>query len=137
MHAHANANTRFHIDLDWWKGHGRDLRSHLVEILGSDPDGQASAGATLDYVDPVTAEVRQLDALWVKVLNERAGRADYILPTLPVLAAVFRALVESTNTPLSVAELHRRIGRGTPETLLRVLGTARSTYGIVPVADGH
>lgn len=138
MHAHANANTRFHIDLDWWKGQSRDLGTHLLEILGGEEAAQGTAqGATLDFIDPVTAEVRQLDALWVRVLNERAGKPDYIVPTLPVMAAIFRALVESTNMPMSVTELHRRIGRGSPEMLLRVLGTARDTYGIFPVADAH
>jgi len=135
MHARVDINTPFHIDLAWWSLRGRSLRRFLAEILNEEEADLAPA-APLDYIDPQTAEVFQLDPLWVKVLSTKARRSDYITPTTPLTNAVLRAFIESVNQPLTSVDLYRRLNRSTPETILRVLRTARTEYGIVPVADG-
>lgn len=134
MYAHADVNTPFHIDLSWWDQRGRNLGRFLSEILGEE-DAAGPDDAPLDYIDPVTAEVHQLDARWARVLTEHAHRPDYITPTTPLTNAVLRALIENLNRPMSVTQMHRRINRGDPKMLLRLMKTARVQYGIVPVSD--
>jgi len=131
----ATTETPFHIDLQWWATHGRNLGRFLAEIVGDAGDGPA-ADVPLDFIHPRTAEVRQIDPLWVRVLTERAYQPDYITPSTPLTNALLRALVENVNEPMTAVELHRRLNRSNPQTLLRVLKTARTAYGIVPVEDG-
>jgi hypothetical protein len=133
MHARVDVNTPFHIDLAWWSQRGRSLRRFLAEMLDEEEADLAPA-APLDYIDPQTAEVYQLDPLWVQVLSTRSRRPDYITPTTPLTNAVLRAFIESVNQPLTAVDLCRRLGRSSPETILRVLRTARTEYGIVPTA---
>lgn len=134
MHMIANVNTPFHIDLQWWVDHGRNLGRFLAEIVGADSDARGS-DTPLDFIHPKTGEVRLVDPLWVRVLTERAYQPDYITPSTPLTNALLRALLENVNEPMTATELHKRLNRSNPETLLRVLKAARVAYGIVP-ADG-
>ena len=130
----ATVETPFHIDLQWWAARDRNLGRFLAEIVGAEHDAPAS-GAPLDFIHPRTGEVRQIDPLWVRVLTERAYRPDYITPSTPLPNALLRALVETVNEPMTAVELHRRLNRSNPQTLLRVLKTARTAYGITPAED--
>jgi len=49
--------------------------------------------------------------------------------------AIFRVLIANGNTPLSAVEIHERIGRSDPQTLLRILRAhqMRARYGIKPI----
>jgi hypothetical protein len=135
MHALADTKTPFHIDLDWWRRHERNLGRFLSEILGEDePD--LPTDSAIDYIDPHTAEVQQLDPLWVKVLVQRAHQPDYITSATPLTSAVLRAFIENRNQPMTPIQLHKRINRTSPETVLRVLKTAQLRYGIFPVEEG-
>lgn len=135
MPRRLSTDTSFHIDFAWWERQGRNLRSHLVEMLDDDTAANAVGDQPLDYIDPVTAEVLQLDPVWTTVLVRRAHRPDYITPSTPVVTAVLRALIENVNRPMTIVELQRRINRGTPESLLRVMPSARAAYGIVPATE--
>jgi hypothetical protein len=132
MYATASIDTPFHIDLNWWQKRGRNLGRFLAEMLDN-PDKATTGDEALDYIHPETAEVFQLDPLWVQVLVHRAHKPDYITSATPLTNAVLRALVENLNRPMTATELYRRINRTSPEVLLRVLRTARTQYGIVPV----
>ena len=88
-------------------------------------------GTLLDYIDPATAEVYQLEPLWTQVLLTRAYQPDFIADSTPLTNAIFRALIENVNRPMSAADLQHRLGRSTPEMVLSVLRTARLEYGIV------
>jgi hypothetical protein len=126
----ADTATPFHIDLEWWAHSGRNLRRFLATIL-EDDDAALTEPVALDYIDRETAEVFQIDSLWARVLVERAQRPDYITSATPLTNAVLRALVENLNRPMTPVQLHRRVSRSSPEAILRVLATARTTYGIV------
>jgi hypothetical protein len=128
-----DTHTPFHIDLAWWASRGRSLRRFLAEILGENEVQPTSE--TIDYIDPDTAEVFAVDSLWARVLTEKAHRPDYITSATPLTNAVLRALIENLNRPMTPIELHRRINRTNPEAILRVMSTARVTYGIVPAAE--
>jgi hypothetical protein len=131
----TDIQTPFHIDFDWWAAQGRNVRRFLIEILGDDEEVPMAEGP-MDYIDPDTAEVYELDPLMAKVLIERANRPDYITSATPLTNAVLRALIENLNRPMTPVDMHRRINRTSPEAILRVLHTARLTYGIVPTG-GH
>jgi hypothetical protein len=133
MHSSTDVNTPFHIDFEWWESSGRNFNRFLAEILESDDGAISDHQETLDYIDPATAEVHQLSALWTQVLTERASKPDYITSSTPMTNALLRALIENRNKPMTAAEMQRRISRGNPKALLRVLRTARLQYGIVPV----
>jgi hypothetical protein len=126
----ADTTTPFHIDLEWWAQTGRNLRRFLATIL-EDDDAALVEPVALDYIDRETAEVSMIDSLWVRVLVERAQRPDYITSATPLTNAILRALVENLNRPMTPVQLHRRVSRSSPEAILRVLSTARTTYGIV------
>jgi len=132
-------DTPFHINFKWWEQHGRNLGRLLAEILGEDEEGAADATEAtgpVDYIDPETGEVFGMNPLWVQVLIQRAHKPGYISPSTPLTSAVVRALVENMNRPMSARDLHRRINRSNPQTLLRVLRTARAQYGVSPLLDG-
>lgn len=130
----TDIHTPFHIDLDWWASRDRNLRRFLAAIL-EDEDAASEDSTTIDFIDPETAEVHEIDDLWSRVLTERARRPDYITSATPLTNAVLRALIEELNRPMTPIELHRRISRTSPEAILKVLRTARATYGIVPSAE--
>jgi hypothetical protein len=131
MYLPADVNTPFFIDLGWWQSRGRNLGRFLAEIVG-DESAAAGGGEPLDYIDPDTAEVLQLDPLWSRVLIHHAHRPEYITASTPLANAVLRALIENVNRPMTAVDMYRRINRTSPETLLRLLRVARTQYGIVP-----
>ena len=131
MFGHADEDTPFHIDFDWWANSNKNFDRFLMEILGSDAPSKPSE-ERLDYIDPNTAEVYRLPSLWTSVLIKRAQNDDYITPATPMTNAILRALVENRNCPMTADQLHQRIGRGNPKTILRLLRTARMQYGIAP-----
>ena len=135
MYVRTSTETRFYIDMDWWVHENRNFRRFLAEIL-DDADADLAGDEPMDYIDATTAEVYRLDPLWVRVLTDRATRDDFITPSTPLAVAVLRALLENLNRPMTVVQLHRRINRSTPQTLLRLMRTTRAQYGIVPVAEG-
>jgi hypothetical protein len=128
-------HTEFHIDLGWWERMGRDFRLYLRDALCPECR-EAYADLTevqeVDWVAPDTAEVRRLDKLWVRILDCCSQKVDYINPGTPLAAAIFRALLANGNRPLSPVELYERIGKSTPQTILRIL-VSRIHYGVVPV----
>lgn len=135
LHARTDIHTPFHIDMQWWSRQGRNFDRFLAEILGDPKIDRATGAEPLDYVDPGTAEVHQLNPLWVRVLLDQAHTPDYITPTTPLTNAVLRLLIENLNRPMSAVDMQRRIDRGTPQTLLRVLQAARHQYGIAVAHD--
>lgn len=131
-------HTGFHIDLGWWERMGRDVRLYLHDALCPECRemyADHEEAREVDWVAPDTAEVMRLDELWVRILSCCSQKADYITPTTPLAAAVFRALLANGNRPLSPVELRERIGKSNPRTILRIL-VSRTHYGIVPVNRG-
>lgn len=128
-------DTKFRIDLDRWKRQGRDLDLYLRENLC--PACREEVGNTvedqeLDWVNPETGEVRRLNAVWGRLITCCGQQPDFINATTPLTTAIFRVLLANGNTPTSPAELHERIGRGSPTTILRLLLTG-TLFGVTPV----
>ena len=87
----------------------------------------------MDWIDPMTAEVKQVDVLWESIRSHCSKQLNYISETTPLATAVLRVLVANDNSPLSPKELYQRIGRSSPEVVLRLLTAGQVYYGIAPV----
>ena len=126
-------DTKFHIDYEWWGREGRDLRVYLLSHLNPDQREiftEHRDMEEIDWIDPVTAEVRKVNALQ-KALREASQQADFITAHTSLVDAVFRAFLANDNTPLTPIELAERIGRPA-KTILRTL-SGRTVYkGIRP-----
>jgi len=129
-------DTKFHIDFTWWEKQNKDIRVFMRELLCPEcltaatesPDQQA-----IDMVDPVTAEVTRVDALWEAIRSCCSRRPDYITPETPILDSIFRLFLGNGNQPLSSHELHDRLDKRPPDVILRLLTRGQIYMGIKPV----
>ncbi len=129
-------NTKFRIDLDYWKSQGRDFREQLWDELceGCKRLYSLEEPRQVDRVDPATGEVTRLDALWECIMDECGHQPDYIAPRMPLTRAILRIILANGNAPISAAELHKRIGRGNPNVILKeLLGPEMENDGLIPV----
>jgi hypothetical protein len=134
-------NTKYHIDFDWWAEQGLNFRSYLSSQLCDECKpkyADARAAELVDWVDPVTAEVKRVDALWQALKSCCSTRADYIAETTPLTTAIFRMFLANDNTPLSPAELAENLAkrgsrRYSAEDILRTLSRGPIYRGIKPV----
>jgi len=131
--------TRIHVDYDWWGRNERKLQVYLQSHLC--PDHQAlfeersEDGDLLDWVDPDTAEVRQVDSLQHALITHCAVQPDYYARTTSLVDSVFRVFLANGNTPLTPVELGEKLGRS-PAMILRTLSSGRVYKGLRPVLDG-
>jgi hypothetical protein len=130
-------DTPFHIDFDWWERTGRELRvymrSHLCP-MHRDMYADSLEVGQIDWVDPNTAEVKQVDGLMFQLRVHCSKQADYIVPTTSVVDAVFRVFLVNHNQPLSPHQLSEKIGKDARLILKTISG--RTVYrGLRPVPD--
>jgi hypothetical protein len=128
--------TKFHIDYEWWNRDERELRIYLISHLASEQREffiEHQDTEEIDWIDPVTAEVRRIDALQ-RALKEASQREDFITPRTSLVDAVFRVFLANQNAPLTPIELGERISRP-PMTILRTLTGATVYKGIRPMLE--
>lgn len=128
--------TRFHIDYDWWARDERDLRLYLISHLPPDKQAQFAnqeETSMVDWVDPDTAEVTQIDSLQF-ALQEAAQLSDFITPNTSLVDAVFRVFLANNNTPMTPIELGEAIQRA-PQMILKTLSGMQVYKGIRPVIE--
>lgn len=132
----STLDTKFHIDYEWWNNANEDLRTYLLSHLQpADRErlSQAEEGRVVDYIDPQTAEVFQLDELGLAI-QEAARQPDFINPQTSLVDSVFRAFLANGNTPLTPRELSEITGR--PASLiLKTLGGVRVYKGLRPFIE--
>ena len=129
-------DTKFHIDLTWWKRQNKDIRVFLQDILCEECRGDVGNLANakmVDMIDPHTAEVQRVDAMWEAIRACCSLKPGYITMDTPLLDSIFRVFLANGNKPLSVRELHERLNKKPPETILRLLTKGRVYLGIRPV----
>jgi len=132
----VDVNTKLHIDMEWWKRQNKDFRLYLYNELCPECKEKYqdfTKAEAIDWIDPETAEVKQVDGLWHTLLSCCSLKPDYLSPDVPVTNAVFRVFLANGNTPLSAAELAERLNYPDPERLLRILTKGRVYNGIRPV----
>ena len=130
--------TPFHIDFDWWRDHDREWRVHLRSLLS--PEAQErfaeiiEGNDLVDYVDPDTAEVHQVDGLQHVVITYSAQQEGFLDPHTALVEAVFRLLLKNGNAPMTIAEIGEELNRE-PNNILRMLSGMRVYRGIRPVVN--
>jgi hypothetical protein len=129
-------DTKFHIDYDWWNRNEQELRIYLLSHL--EPDQRTffvehRDTEEIDWIDPVTAEVKKIDALQ-RALHEASQKPGFITAHTSLVDAVFRVFLANNNQPLTPVELGEKIGRP-PMTILRTLTGGTVYKGIRPLID--
>ncbi len=129
-------DTKLHIDFDWWKEKGSNFRVVLQSRLCDSCREQFSSIGNvgeIDWIDPDTAEITQVDGLWHSLRTCCSQKPDYITEKTPLTEAAFRIFLANDNTPLTPVELHQLIARKSPETILSALAGRRIYMGIKPL----
>jgi hypothetical protein len=129
--------TRFHIDYDWWGRNEREWRVYLMSHLC--PEHRAALESVpeqsrIDWIDPVSAEVRSIDSVQHALISHCSLQPDYISPHTTLVDAVFRVFLANGNVPLTVSEIALKINRPAI-TMLRTLSGNRVYKGIRPVQE--
>jgi hypothetical protein len=129
--------TKFRIDYSLWDRADRDLevylRSHLCPTH-QESYAKIDADATIDHVDPKTAEVIQVTGIQHVLISHCATEPDYITPQTSLVDAVFRVFLANGNNPLSPVELSEIVGRPA-RMILRTFSGQRVYKGIRPYIE--
>jgi len=127
-------DTPFHIDFSWWRQNDREWRVFLRGLLGEEQEArfaELDLEQQVDWVDPKTGQVTQIDALQYLLSTHYAQESDQQEGT-SLIESLFRAFLKNGNQPLSPRQLGEALGRP-PQTILRTLAGARVYRGIRPV----
>lgn len=128
-------DTRFHIDYEWWEREtNEELHTYLLSHLlpeQRDRLSQNPENTLIDYVDPDTGEVLQLDQVGLAI-QEAIKDPNFINPHTSLVDSIFRVFLSNGNTPLTPRELGSLIDKP-PAIILRTLSGTRVYKGIRPV----
>lgn len=128
-------DTTYHIDYSWWdRSDGEDLRTYLLSHLPPEQRErlmQNTEPRVIDYIDPETGEVTQMDELQLAI-QLAARDPDFINPHTSVVDSIFRVFLANNNQPLTPKDLGDYIGRS-PTVILKTLSGGRVYKGIRPV----
>jgi len=129
--------TRFHIDFDWWGQNDRSWRVDLFSFLCPDHQ-EAFVGVredtVIDWVDPETAEVQQVDGLQHVLITHCAKQPNFIEDRTSLVESAFRIFLSNGNTPLTPVELADQLGRS-PSVILQTLSGPRVYKGLRPCPE--
>jgi hypothetical protein len=132
-----NINTPFHIDFDWWKKSERDWHVYLRSLLCAEHReafANVEEGQTIDWIDPVTAEVKPVEGVQNALMTHCVKQPEFITGQTAVVEAIFRLFLANGNIPMSADDLASKLNRP-PETILRTLVGARVYKGIRPYSN--
>ncbi len=129
----------FHIDFAWWEQNDNDWHVFLRSLLC--PEHQQTLadlqeGTLIDWVDPRTAEVQQVDAIQHTLMTHCALQPDFVDPHTAMVDAVFRLFLANGNQPMTAMDLSKKLNRPA-ETILRTLAGPRVYKGIRPVVTSR
>lgn len=129
--------TPFKIDFDWWKKHDRDWRVYLRSFLCDEHQKMFESlenDETIDWVDPDTAEVTQVDGLQHILITHCAKQEGFLNSKMALVDSVFRVFLANGNKPMTPEELGDRLNRS-ESTILRTLSGMRVYKGIRPILE--
>ena len=127
--------TPFHIDFDWWQKNERDWHVYLRTLLCTEHQeifADVQEGEMIDWVDPETAEVKQVDGIQHTLMSHCARRPEFVTEQTALVEAVFRLFLTNENVPMTVEELGSLLNRP-PQTILRTLSGPRVYKGLRPL----
>lgn len=131
-----SVSTPFHIDFDWWQKNERDWHVYLRSLLCAghqEAFANMDDGQMIDWVDPVTAEVKPVDGVQNTLMSHCVKQPDFLTEQTALVEAVFRLFLTNGNNPMSSNELGARLHRP-PVTILKTLAGVRVYKGIRPVS---
>ncbi|HPH95907.1 MAG TPA: hypothetical protein PKW33_04355 [Anaerolineaceae bacterium] len=128
--------TPFFIDFSWWKEHDNNWRVYIAGFLCAEHQKSLAKNVQteneyLDWIDPTTAEVQQVDALQHILIHHCARQVGFLDEHTTVVDAVFRALLAHQNQPMTPIELGTILGKQ-PEIILKTLSGPQVYKGIRP-----
>jgi len=129
-----SVNTPFHVDFAWWQKNERDWHVYLRTLLCAEHQeafANTEEGQTIDWVDPVTAEVKPVEGVQNTLMTHCVKQPGFLTAQTALVEAVFRLFLTNGNMPMSSSELGAKLNRP-PETILRTLVGARVYKGIRP-----
>lgn len=127
----------FQIDFDWWKRNDRDWRVFLRSFLCEEHQRMfenLDNDEVIDWVDPKTAEIKQVDGLQHVLISHCAKQEDFLVRNMALVDAVFRVFLSNGNKPLTPLELGELLNRP-PATILKTFSGLRVYKGIRPVSE--
>ncbi|HXF86015.1 MAG TPA: hypothetical protein VNK49_11565 [Anaerolineales bacterium] len=130
-------DTPFHIDFDWWQKNERDWSVYLYSLLCAEHQkafANTEESPTIDWVDPVTAEVKPVDGVQNALMTHCVKQPDFLTGQTALVEAVFRLFLSNGNVPMNSRELGEKLNRP-PETILRTLAGPRVYKGIRPLSN--
>lgn len=131
------SKTPFHIDFEWWKQNERDWHVFLRSFLCAEHQ-EALAGldesGLIDWIDPKTAEVKQVDGVQHALISHCAQLPDFVVQRTALVEAVFRLFLANGNIPMSAEELSAKLGKSA-DTILRTIAGPRVYRGLRPILN--
>jgi hypothetical protein len=130
-------NTRFHIDYDWWTQNDRDWHVYLTSMLCQEHQqlfAEGNSDEMVDWVDPATAEVKQVNGIQHVLINHCAKQPDFLSSGIPLVDLIFRVFLSNGNVPLTPLELSEKLGKPA-NTILIVLSGGRVYKGLRPILN--
>ena len=129
-----SVNTPFHIDFEWWQKSERDWHVYLRTLLCAEHQeafANIEEGQTLDWIDPITAEVKLVEGVQNALMTHCVKQPDFLTHQTALVEAVFRLFLSNGNMPMTSNDLSAKLNRPA-ETILRTLAGARVYKGIRP-----
>ena len=129
-----SVNTPFHVDFEWWQKSERDWHVYLRTLLCAEHQeafANVEEGQTIDWVDPVTAEVKAVEGVQNTLMTHCVKQPGFLTAQTALVEAVFRLFLTNGNMPMSSNDMGAKLNRP-PETILRTLVGARIYKGIRP-----
>jgi len=123
--------TKFRVDYSWWEKSSEDLRTYLLSHLLQEQRerlSQSDEVRTVDYIDPDTGEVLELDELGLAI-QTAAENPNFINQQTSLVDSVFRVFLANGNQPMTPVELAERTGRSA-NTILKTLSGGQIYKGI-------
>jgi hypothetical protein len=126
--------TPFHIDFAWWKKNERDWHVFLRSLLCPEHQeafAETEEGGMIDWIDPKTAEVKQVDGIQHALMSHCAFLPGFSDSHTAMVEAVFRTFLVNGNVPMSAEELSKKLERPA-DTILRTISGPRVYRGLRP-----
>ena len=130
-----NAKTLFHIDFDWWKQNERDWHVFLRSLLCQEHQEAFAAieeGDMIDWIDPETAEVKQVDGVQHALMSHCALLPEFVGEHTAIVEAIFRTFIANGNQPISADDLAKRLGKSS-HVILKTIAGPRVYRGLRPI----
>lgn len=127
-------DTKFRIDFGWWEKSSEDLRTYLLSHLLPEQRerlSQSDEDRTVDYIDPDTGEVMELDELRLAI-QIASEDENFINSHTSLVDSIFRVFLANGNVPMTPRELEEYTERSA-QTILKTFGGKQIYKGIRPI----